>query len=333
MKKPIIFITILVIALFLAFTVYQVFLPQKNGLLSPITSLKRSPQPTPKPLEKYEFERLKQRGGSAGQITLERVLKEEDKFTSWLFSYKSEERKITGLANIPNNKTKNPVIVMLRGYVDQEIYQTGVGTQRAGEIYAQNGFLTLAPDFLGYGESDMPPDNVWEERFLRQVTVLDLLASIKSLSQADEEKVGLWGHSNGGLIALTALELSGKNYPTTLWAPVSQFFPYDILYYTYEFDDKGRALRKSLAEFEADYETKKYSLDEYFDWIKAPIQVHQGTADPYIPLSWSQNLVQTLTGLKKEAVLYIYQGADHNLSGAWDNVVLEDINFFNSHFK
>jgi uncharacterized protein len=322
----------LLISLFLAS--YKFLIKNQNyNSLSPLSSFKKQASPTPKPLEKYEFANLKKRGGKESEIVLEKVLKEEEKFISYLFSYKSEGRKITGFANIPKKPGRLPVIVMLRGYVDQEIYKTGVGTQRAGEVYAQNDFITLAPDFLGYGESDMPPNDVWEERFLRPLTVLDLLASVKSLKNANKDKIGLWGHSNGGMIALTVLELTAKNYPTTLWAPVSQFFPYDILYYTFEFDDKGKALRKSLSEFEKDYDTDNYSFDEYLDWINAPVQIHQGAADPYIPVSWSKNLVERLTSLDKDIVLYTYQGADHNLSEVWNNVVQKDIKFFKFNLK
>ncbi len=272
-----------------------------------------------KPLEKYSFENLKKRGGKGSEIKVE---------TDHFFSYTSENRKITGLVNIPQGSGNFPVIVMLRGYIDKEIYQTGMGTQRASEFFAEHGFLTLAPDFLGYGGSDMPPDNVWEERFLKSVAVLDLIASVKSLPQADPTKIRLWGHSNGGMIALSVLEISQENYPTTLWAPVSQFFPYDILYYTDEFDDKGKALRQSLAEFEKDYDINKYSFDEHLDWIQAPILIHQGTEDESIPVKWSDNLVARLKKLEKEVDYYLYPGADHNLKGAWQTVVQRDLQFF-----
>ncbi len=286
-----------------------------------------------KPLEKYEFEKLHQRGGKPSEIILEKVLKEEDNFTAYLFSYTSDGRKITGLLNLPKKEAKLPVVVMLRGYVDQEVYETGVGTARAGEVYANNGFITLAPDFLGYGESDMPPNNVWEERFLRLTSVLDLLASINNLAQADTDHVFLWGHSNGGMVALSVLEISGDHYPTTLWAPVSQAFPYDILYYTYEFEDGGKALRKSLADFEKNYDVDKYSFTQYLDWINAPLLLHQGNSDEYIPVWWSNNLVDKLESLDKEIDYYLYPGADHNMSGSWNTVVQRDLDFFRANLK
>jgi len=336
-KKIIIFLLILVILIISGFLLFRLY-SQSAGIISPLEQFRIKPLPIPKPLEKYSFNNLKERGGQAGEIKIIKILESKDKFTSNLFSYQSQGRNISGLANIPNSErelkfaatkdTKFPVIVMLRGYVDREIYETGVGTQHAGEYFSQNGFITLAPDFLGYGESDMPPNNVWEERFLRLTSVMDLLASIKNLPKADSEKIGIWSHSNGGLTALSILEISGGKYPTTLWAPVSQNFPYDILYYTYEYDDQGKALRKSLADFEKEYDVNQYSFTEYLNWIKAPIQVHQGTSDEYIPLWWTNSLVEKLKKLDNDISLYIYPGADHNLKGGWETVVQRDIQFF-----
>ena len=344
MKKTILLIGLIVVGIIVSFIVWWQLEKQSSGILSPLGSLRKISEPTAKPLEKYAFENLKKRGGKPSEIKLEKELSKGPAFTSYLFSYTSEDRKITGLVNIPNRglksaspKTKKedkfPVIVMLRGYVDQEIYQTGMGTRRAGEFYANHGFITLAPDFLGYGESDMPPNNVWEERFLRLTSVLDLLVSIRTLPQADPQKVCLWGHSNGGMIALSILEISDQNYPTSLWAPVSQFFPYDILYYTYEFEDKGKALRRSLAEFEKDYDANKFSFDEYLEWIEASFIIHQGTEDKYIPLSWTNDLVKKLKKLGKKVTYFTYPGVDHNFKSVFNKVVERDLEFYKKRLE
>ena len=45
-----------------------------------------------------------------------------------------------------------PVIIQFRGYVERSIYQPGAGTKKTAEVFAKNGFISLAPDFLGYGD-------------------------------------------------------------------------------------------------------------------------------------------------------------------------------------
>ncbi|OGD86990.1 hypothetical protein A2870_04435 [Candidatus Curtissbacteria bacterium RIFCSPHIGHO2_01_FULL_41_11] len=300
-----------------------------------------------KPLDKYTIEALSKANIDAGEITLGEVLGDDPAFTSYKFyfyvqgdpSTSSGFKKVSGLLNVPKPPGAFGVIVMFRGYVDREQYQTGVGTQRAGEVFAKGGFVTLAPDFLGYGESDNPSDSAIEERLQTYVTALTVLESVGKLNDAfsknniDAEilpdKVGIWGHSNGGQIALTVLEITGKNYPAVMWAPVSKPFPYSILYYTDDFDDHGKMLRRVVADFEKDYDAEKYSLSGYFDRINAPMQVHQGTGDDAVPLKWSDQMVEQFNKLNKDIEYFTYSGADHNLlPGGWNPAVVRAISFF-----
>ena len=272
-----------------------------------------------KPLLKYSFPELRKQVFEPDGIWVEgSPTSLKASLGASTFYYWAENKKVSGQIHVPRGQAPEggwPVVIMIRGYVDREIYQTGIGTQRAAEYFAKNGFLTLAPDFFGYGESDKAPDNGLEERFLCPVEVLQLIASVKNLVQANPEKINLWGHSNGGQIALSVLEISNKNYPTVLWAPVSKPFPYSILYYTDEYDDYGKALRKLVAGFDVQYEANEFSIHNYYDWIQAPIQIHQGTADEAVPLKWSEALEKTLNDKGKIVKLYVYPDADHNLGG------------------
>jgi len=311
------------------------------GCIDPIGKSKKQTRE----LDKYSYTNLKNTKFSGSQIKLGKILREGTGYVSRMFYFQVSDKKVSGLINLPINSGRFPVIVMIRGYVDLEIYQTGIGTQHGGEVLAQNGFITLAPDFLGYGESDTPFGSSLEERFLTYPTVLTLITSIKNLNQSlkennyqnikvDPEKIGIWGHSNGGQIALSVLEISGGNYPTVLWAPVSKPFPYSILYYTDEFDDNGRALRKVVSDFENNYESEKYSLSNYLSWIKAPIQLHQGSADEAVPQRWSDSFVK---GLEKEKInikYFTYPSEDHNFSqGSWGAVMERTTKFYQREFN
>jgi len=315
-----------------------------------------TPKPTPKPLEKFSFDNLAKREYQGSEIEIADSLNadtaEIDGYRSNLFYFVSDSKKVSGQINIPlppiasdsaqasesarfqmPENGKFPVIVMLRGYVDREIYDTGIGTKRAAGVFAQNGYITLAPDFLGYGQSDMPESDVWWERFNNPVQILNLLASIKNLTQADPDKIGIWAHSNGGQIALSVLEISQKAYPTSLWAPVTKPFPFAILFFTDEFEDEGKALRSEVARLERDYDVRQYSITDYFDRIQAPLQIHQGTADDAVPLKWTNDFSKKLKDLKKEHKYYTYPYADHNMAGSWNLVVERDLVFFEKYLK
>lgn len=336
MKKIFIFIGIIIVVIIIG-----VKYSKPGKIISPIGNGNIVKE---KKLDKYSYSALQKTTFSGSEIIIDKVMKDEKDFTSYLFYFYAGGKKESGLMNIPKKSGNYPVIIMIRGYVDKEIYQSGVGTSHGAEVLAQNGFITLAPDFLGYGYSDKASTDAMEDRFLTYVSVLELINSAKNFNSALENKsltarfdgshLGIWGHSNGGQIAISVMEISGKNYPTVLWAPVSKPFPYSILYYTDDIDDHGKALRKVVANFEKDYDSEKYSLINYLDWIKAPIQIHQGGVDQEVPQKWSDNLVETLKKKEKDAEYFTYPGEDHNFTqGNWSLIIQRTMTFYKKWFK
>lgn len=342
------FVVVFCILTFGIFASWFIRKSRTSEIISPIAEFLE------KPLDKYTIDRLSRRGHEGSQIVFDEAIATTSGFTAYRFHFTSEGKKVTGLAHVPSSavlasdtgqsaealaKEENqriklyPVIVQFRGYVDREIYTPGEGTRRSAEVFAKNGFISLAPDFLGYGGSDAPSSDIFEERFQTYTTALDLLGSIDTLAKADKTRVGIWGHSNGGQIALTVLEAVGKPYPTTLWAPVSKPFPYSILYYTDEALDRGKLLRKRLAKFEDEYNVDEYSMVNYLHRIKAKLLLHQGTQDRAVPQAWSDEIVQLLKDQKVNVTYYVYSNADHNMSGAWNIVVTRDIQFFERELR
>jgi len=335
MKKIIFFVAIIIAAIIIGFNYLN---PIK--IISPLGSGKVAQE---KKLAQYSYFALQKTNFPGSEIIIDKVFKDKENFFSYIFYFYVRGKKVSGLINVPKKSGNYPVIIMIRGYVDKEIYEPGVGTSHGGEALAQNGFITLAPDFLGYGYSDKAVKDPMEDRFLTYVSVLELISSMKNLNSVLENKslaakfdgknIGLWGHSNGGQIALSVLEISGKNYPSALWAPVSKPFPYSILYYTDDIDDHGKALRKLVAAFEADYDSEKYSLTNYLNWIKAPLEIHQGGEDEAVPQRWSDILVDDLKKKEKEVEYFTYPGDDHNFSaGSWNLVMQRTIAFYKKWF-
>lgn len=343
MKKGLIVSSIIAVSVFVGFIAYMLLSPDGKTVIKPLVE---EVEQKVYPLNKYTFDNLSQANFRGGNIEIGEKLAEEDNgFDMYKFYFHAQDpedknnlKKVSGLLTIPEEVGEYPVIVQLRGYVDQEIYSTGVGTARSAQEYAKAGFISLSPDFLGYGESENPSEISIEERFQTYSTALSLIASVKKLNQAlqsseistsaDTTKIGIWGHSNGGHIALAVLAITKKPYPTVLWAPVTKPFPYSILYFTDEFADEGKALRKVVSDFERDYDVFKFSPSRYYDRIKAPIQVHQGTVDDAVPLEWTNEFVQKLDELEIENKYFVYPGADHNLSGGWNEAVVRSIDFY-----
>ncbi len=303
-------------------------------------------------LAQYNFENLRKRESEASKITIvqestileearKNVLKtyaeegitKESNFKSYEITFESNGKTISGMMNIPMTASsqKMPAIIMIRGYAESAGYFVGSGSWKAADELARNGFVTVSIDFLGYGMSDDESKDILEARFEKPVGVLDLIESVKSLGYVDGSKIGVWSHSNGGQIAISILEITGRNYPTTLWAPMTNPFPQSVLE-TMDDSENGKIVKQKIYDFEEDYDAKLYSIDNFYDWIQAPILIHQGTADVWCDVEWQETVVNALKNLGKEAELDIRQGTDHNMKESWDEVIEMDIEFFKEKF-
>ena len=270
------------------------------------------------PLNQYTINNLSQREFQVSPLILEKIISKEPRYTSYIFSYHTLGKRMTGQANIPNNlSVLNPpsLIILIRGYVPLENYETGVGTKNAAAFLAENGYITLSPDFFGFGGSDGESEDSWEARFVKPINVIELIKSVESgewqvaesLSTLQPNnstptlrtplptiKVGLWAHSNGGQIALTSLEILGEAIPATLWAPVTAPFPYSILFFSDEAQDEGKEMRKYGILFETEYNAFDFSLSKHLNKLNSPLQIHHGTNDEAALQSWSLEFTDKL---------------------------------------
>lgn len=312
-------------------------------------------QVKPTPLLKYTIENLSKTNVEPVQIQIGDIIKVFPTFTSYKFYINFDPtltngptKRVSGVINIPNDSSVSskqlPVILMLRGYIDPKNYFPGEGSQASSQVFANNGFITIAPDFLGYGESDKEPDDVFEARFQTYTTAMVLLKSIKALKDVplkvgsndinvNTNNIFIWGHSNGGQIALTLLEITGTEDPTVLWAPVSMPFPGSILFYAYEADDQGKYLVSALDKFNGIYDASKYSLTNYLSNIKAPIQLNQGTNDIEVPSFITDDFDTKLKDATVSATYIKYAGNDHNMLPDWNSVIQNSLSFYQKHLK
>lgn len=283
-------------------------------------------------LEKYDFDSLRNYQGQASEIKIGGTIpeielrrKEAVDFSTREISFTSDGKKVSGMINYyPERSSLSKVIIMIRGYAEKEGYYPGSGSWRVADQLAKQGYTTISLDFLGYGNSDNESTDGLEARFHKVNEVLDLIASVKKLPWVDKNNIGIWAHSNGGQIALSVLEVTGENYPTVLWAPMTQTFPKSVLE-TIETDSPVRAM---IEEFEKHYDARRYAFENYYEWIQAPILIQQGTSDDQVKVEWQEKVTERLRVLGKKVELVRYEGDDHNLSKSWNEAVARSIEFF-----
>ena len=297
-----------------------------SQLISPLTI---TPEPTPKPppLNQYSISNLKEYPFESSKIIITQVVEEQETFITYLFSYQTMGKTMTGSANIPQEckeKQSCPVVVLVRGYATPEQYSPGFGTRNAAAVFANNGYITLAPDFFGFANSDPESEDSWEARFIKPINVIELIESLKDNSSlqispsvassiespsaedlsdtisftdfvtADPSQINIWAHSNGGQITLSLLQVLEEPIPATLWAPVTAPFPYSILFFTRTSADEGKEARAWLAMFEKDYDVFDFTVTQHLDKLTGPIQIHHGARDPDALIVWSDSFIKKI---------------------------------------
>lgn len=323
-----------------------------------------TPAPTPFPtatalphlMYPYTIKGLREREFTGGEISLDARIAFNDNFSSYLISYPSEGLRITGLLNIPAGEGLFPVIVMNHGFYPRSDFSSGDGSQRAAEYLALRGYITVSSDYRTWGGSD-----IGASFFHTGLTadVMNLIASLESIPQADLSRIGMWGHSMGGGITTKILTLESPVRAAVLYAPNSADDADLIARWGYgcigdiaagellETCNSADVIPESLpAEVIAAYvesaqnPEKMREIAPYYhlDSVDVPVQIHIGSADgDYIgstPPEWSYKLNQALIEAGAQVGMFVYQNQRHSFTGdAWLLFMERAAAFFDENLK
>lgn len=133
-------------------------------------------------------------------------------------TFESQGQKIFGILHLPEKEKPVPAVIILHGFASHKI-----GTNRSyiqmADALAEVGIATLRFDFRGAGDSEGDISEMTLSGF-----VADARLAFEHISEdyrIDEKRIGLFGSSLGGAIAvLTASQLQ-KIKALVLWAPVA----------------------------------------------------------------------------------------------------------------
>ncbi|NWF63317.1 MAG: alpha/beta hydrolase [Chloroflexi bacterium] len=185
---------------------------------TPLPTLTPTATPLPHLMYPYTIAGLRERDFPGGEIEIGARVAFNDQFSSYLISYPSEGLTITGVLNIPAGEGPFPVIVMNHGFYPRSDYSSGDGSQRAAEYLSQRGYITISSDYRTWSGSDF---GVSFFHTGLVADVMNLLASLDSIPQADTSRIGMWGHSMGGGITTKILTLESPVRVAVLYAPNS----------------------------------------------------------------------------------------------------------------
>ncbi len=290
--------------------------PTPTVTLTPTPTI--TPTPTPHPLAGYTIEGLRERAYPGGAIEITHTITETDSFTKYLIRYPSDDLSITGMMNVPEGEGPFPVVILNHGYIPPSRYWSGADTWRAADHLAASGYLTISPDFRGWGGSDSG-DNFFRTGLV--IDVLNLISSLPSLPQADPDRVGMWGHSMEGGVTTKAITIDPRIKAAVLYAPVSADDT-DVLR---RWGRGGRgggddSLTRVYREASRDRDfVRLTSPIHHFDFVATAVQIHQGTADTTTPPRWAEAIWDALQSAGKDVEYFSYPGQGHAFQDeSWD---------------
>jgi len=272
--------------------------------------------PTPElTFSPYDLRSLSDRIYGAGEFLVEFPWQEQNEFTRYKVVYDSDGLEIHGFVNIPKGKGPFPVVVALHGYIPASEYETLDYSTRYADSIARKGYIVLHPNMRNFP----PSDSVGRRRdYLTGYTidVMNMIAHVQRLSKeegsifqdADFSRMGVWGHSLGGGVALRIASLVSDVQAVVAYAAVSQRYT-------------NASTGIEIFAFQAS---------------NAAFSVHHGTQDEVISVAWSERLCQQLEEAGKQPECFYYQEQPHTFyaQGTSDALFIErTVRFFEQHLR
>jgi dienelactone hydrolase len=142
--------------------------------------------------------------------------------------YDSDGLNIHGYVNVPKGKGPFPVIIALHGYIPADDYETLDYSTRYADSIARKGYIVLHPNLRNFPPSDST-GRMRDYMAGYTVDVMNLLAYVRQMAgkegifrNADVSRLGIWGHSLGGGVALRVVSIVPEIRAAVLYGAVSQ---------------------------------------------------------------------------------------------------------------
>ncbi|MCG8568840.1 MAG: alpha/beta fold hydrolase [Spirochaetes bacterium] len=283
------------------------------------------------------IETMKSVGYPGSSFVIEKKLANGSNYQQMIVSYLSEGLTIYGLLTIPLSRKPEkgfPAIVFIHGYIPPRQYSTTGNYPTYQARLARAGFITFKPDLRGHGDSEGSPVSAhYSEKYV--VDTLYAISYLKGHEDVNPERIGYWGHSNGGEIGLRVVVISPDIKAASFWAGVVG--SYEDMWVTYNEQIpflynryNPLIVQYGLPGTNPDFWEK---ADPYFylSDITAPIELQHGTADKSVPVVLSQRLKEELENNNIAVAYYEYPGDNHNISKNVNLAFKRSIEFYRKH--
>jgi len=304
--------------------------PTRMVRWTPLPTSTPTPRPTPDPRYQYFIAAMRGQRYEGSDIVLYGKFGESPEYTAYLIFYSSEGLQISGMMTVPKGGGHYPVLILCHGYIDVDKYATGNDTWREADYFVRHGYITIAPDYRSHAASDNGT-SFFHIGYAEDV--LNLIGSLDSLKEADTSRIGIWGHSMGGGVALKAAVVSKEVDAVAVFGSVSADESVNYQYSMGNGPGAGGAKLGSPQDKQNWIVYRRVSSINYLDRIPA-LSIHHGEADSIVPYQWSEDLYAEAQEAGIYAELFLYPGAEHSfLENDWELALQRTTDFFDRYVK
>jgi dienelactone hydrolase/LysM repeat protein len=293
-------------------------------------------------------EYMRRQSYPGSDIVFEQTLAPGANYNRYIVSYRAEGYKIYALLTVPQGAkpaTGWPVIIFNHGFIPPEIYRTTERYVAYVDGFARNGYIVFRSDYRGHGFSEGEPTSSRGSPAYT-IDVLNAVASMKRFADADPARIGMWGHSMGGLLTLRSMVTTKDVKVGVIWAGVVASYP-DLYNQrnpqpnSQPVDAATAQRRRWREEIVEQWGTPEEAPDiwaaispnAYLSEISGPLQLHHGTVDSDVPVRYSQTLDLQMQAVGQTVEYYEYPGDNHNLSVNFNTAMARSIAFFDRYLK
>lgn len=229
-------------------------------------------------------------------------------------------------ANFDEDK-RYPVMVYLYGGPHAQLV-TNSWDREFNQYMAQQGYIVFTLDNRGSAHRGTEFENPIFHR-MGGVEVDDQVTGVKflrSLPYVDGDRIGVYGHSYGGYMALMTMFKAGDYFTAGVsGAPVTDWSLYDT-HYTERYMGNPNVVPDAYHES---------SVFPYANGLKGPLLIYHGMADDNVLFTNTTKLIKQLQDDGRQFELMTYPGKKHSLRGKQTRIHLYTMirDFFDRHLK
>lgn len=251
---------------------------------------------------------------------------------------KNDGQQIFGILHRPTKCKPAPVVIILHGFASSKH-----GSNRCyvalAEKFSKAGIASLRFDFRGSGDSEGTlSDITLNDLVSDSVTAMEYLESIDGI---DAKKMGLFGASLGGSIAVLANALVQQAKAIALWAPVAS----GELWYRDFLKQNPEHVDSDPSEVLSSYRGVKLHpefRDQFARMFAYKMTVHlkdlpilhmHGEKDATVSIAHQDAFRQTCAPINQQARFVTYPHGEHSLGFSlnFPEVLVESVNWFKKH--